>query len=432
MSVTTSEFRHVRPIPSLFQAAPARKASAPPAEWPISLTTPDAQWAYAAKFERLATGEPLIGSVLVRVVIEVKSGAIGVGCLNASKTDFLDEERIDAGSAVRVDLVLLDPATAGPLIVRNVSPVGRSEARLLEIQCFALDAQAHGDRSPGLSDPRPRHGWNRYYGTYGETIEEKLRVQAFRALDQPTVIRWIDGLSVRILPHEQLSRALFVSGTYEPNTLCAIRHLLQPDDVFIDVGANAGIMSLTASRWVGPRGHVYSFEPSEREYRTLTHNLEINHVLNVTPIHAALSDRAGTATLRVAASGHGGLNTLGDSIAYDGVDTASLEQVEVTTLDDFIRAERIERVSVVKLDVEGAEGAVLAGGSRLLYEHRPALVLEVFPRALVANKWTVVDVENLLQRAGYDVFSIHPETAAIEPLPRLAGSEEQNIVALPR
>jgi FkbM family methyltransferase len=274
-------------------------------------------------------------------------------------------------------------------------------------------------------------GWSRYYGTYGDTVVEKLRVQTFRALDTPTVLSWIDGLSVYVLPQDQLSRALFVSGTYEPNTLCAIKNILRRDDVFIDVGANVGIISLAAARWVGPQGRVYSFEPSEREHRSLIRNVELNEGINVTAVRAALSDRVGRATLRVATSGHAGLNTLGESIAYDGVGVAALEQVDVTTLDDFIRAERIDRVSVVKVDVEGAEGAVLSGSSRLLQELRPALVLEIFPRALAANKWTVADVENLLRGAAYNLFSIHPENATLEPMASISGEEERNIVAMP-
>ncbi len=252
------------------------------------------------------------GPVSVRVVVQVSSGAIGIGCLDTSNTEFLDEGRIDTTEApVHVELILRDPSNAGRLIVRNVSPLGRSEASLIEMQCYALDAEPEGDRSPGLSDPRPMPRWSRYYGTHGETVVEKLRAQNYRALGKPTVLSWIDGLSVHILPDDQLSRALFVSGTYEPHTLLTIQKLLRPGDVFFDVGANVGIMSLTAARWVGPLGRVYSFEPSEREHRTLIHNLELNRAINVTPIRAALSNHVGLATLRVATSGHGGLNTLG-------------------------------------------------------------------------------------------------------------------------
>jgi len=369
----------------------------------------------------------------VGVDIHVNSGAIGIGCLDGSKTEFLDEERVDATETpVHVELVVRDPSNAGPLIVRNVSALGRSEASLIEIRCGALEVPPERNRSPGLSDPRPMSQWSRYYGTHGETVVEKLRVQQFRALGEPTVLRWTDGLSVDVLPKDQLSRALFVSSTYEPNTLCVLRKLLRRDDVFIDVGANIGVISLVAARWVGPQGRVYSFEPSEREHRTLIRNLELNEGITVTPIRAALSDHVGVATLRVASAGHGGLNTLGESFAYDGVGVAALEQVAVTTLDDFIRSERVQRVSVVKVDVEGAEGTVLAGSARLLQELRPALVLEIFPRALVANKWTVADVENLLRGASYDVFSIDPETASLEPMAHLSDAEEQNIVATPR
>ncbi|HVQ12312.1 MAG TPA: FkbM family methyltransferase, partial [Vicinamibacterales bacterium] len=306
----------MRSIPSLFQTNPARKSSAPPATWPLKVTTPEAQWAYAAKFERAATDEPYAGPVSVRVVVHVSSGAIGIGCLDRSKTEFLDEQQVDVTEApVHVELIVRDPSNAGPLIVRNVSALGRSEASLLETRCYALDVQPEGARSPGLSDPRPMPRWNRYYGTHGETVVDKLRVQQFRTLDEPTVLSWTDGLSVHILPKDQLSRALFVSGTYEPNTLSVLQKFLRRDDVFIDVGANVGIVSLAAGRWVGPQGRVYSFEPSEREHRSLIHNLELNEAINVTPVRAALSDRVGVATLRVAASGHGGLNTLGESFA---------------------------------------------------------------------------------------------------------------------
>jgi FkbM family methyltransferase len=55
-------------------------------------------------------------------------------------------------------------------------------------------------------------------------------------------------------------------------------------DVFLDAGVNAGVISLVASRWVGPEGREYSFEPSEREFNRLRDNLDRNQVTNV-PAH---------------------------------------------------------------------------------------------------------------------------------------------------
>ena len=433
MSVVTVS-SGVRPIPSLFSPTPTFLpiTLAQPVDWPINVSTPDAQWAYAAKFARAGETKGPAGPVAIRLLVDVSVGAVGLGCLNTSGTDFIDEAKVEAAAApVTIELVVSNAETMGSLIVRNVFSGGASEVRILDLQCFALDVGSEGDREPALSDPRPMRWWERYYGNLGETAIEKLRAQAFRALTEPVILRWIDGLQFRILPGDQLSRALFVSNTYEPNTLCALRRLLGVGGVFLDVGANAGVMSLAASRWMGAEGRVFSFEPSLREYRRLVENLELNDAGNVIPVRAAVSSGTGPATLRVAAAGHGGLNTLGETFAHDGVEMAALEQVDTTTLDDFIKDGRINRVSVVKVDVEGGEGAVLAGSPRLLAEHRPALVLEVNPRALAAHHWTVTGVEDLLRGAAYRLFSICGETASLEPITRLTNTDEENIVALP-
>jgi FkbM family methyltransferase len=202
--------------------------------------------------------------------------------------------------------------------------------------------------------------------------------------------------------------------------------------VFFDVGANVGIVTLAASRWVGPHGRVYSFEPSEREYARLRDNLELNPMSNVTSVRAALSSQAGHVSLRVAAPAYAGLNTLGEHFAYDGIDTAGLETVESITIDEFVQREGIVRVSAIKLDIEGSEGAALAGGRRVLQEHRPALILEVSARALAANNWTASQLQHLLHAAEYQLFLIDEQTASLIAINDLANLDGQNVAALPR
>jgi FkbM family methyltransferase len=287
-------------------------------------------------------------------------------------------------------------------------------------------------REPALSDPRPQARWNRYYGAELSTDEEKRRAKSFDELSAPAVIRWSDGLSLNILPGDQLSRAVYLSDTYEPNTLVALKALLRPGDTFLDAGANAGIISLVASRWVGPEGRVYSFEPSEREYGRLVDNLNQNGATNVTPVQCAVSSASGHASLRIAPQTFGGLNTLGDRFPYDGIDTDRMQPVTLTSVDEFIEHHQIERVSVIKLDVEGAEDAALRGGSRMLSSHRPAIVAEVFSPSLQANGSSPAAVEALLRDADYLLFRIDDSTASLEPIDHLTDIDGQNFVALPR
>jgi FkbM family methyltransferase len=286
-------------------------------------------------------------------------------------------------------------------------------------------------REPGLSDPRPMPGWNRFYGTPERGSPERARLRQFEALTAPVALTWSDGLSIQIVPGDQLSRAVYLSGTYEPNTLCVLRSLLRAGDTLLDVGANVGPVALAASCWVGPTGAVYAIEPSQREFARLSENLERSKATNVTPVRAAVSSFVGTGSLRVAEASTGGLNTLGRGFAYAGVGTAELETVDVVTLDEFVRRHGIARVAAIKIDVEGSEGDALTGAAELLARDRPAVIIEVFERALQNTGWTVGRLEDLLTQARYSFFEIDEETAALRPLHSLADIAEQNVVALP-
>ena len=138
--------------------------------------------------------------------------------------------------------------------------------------------------------------------------------QRYAALDRETQVPWLENLELLIRPNDQLSRAVYVSGTYEPASLLAMKRLLPPGGVFLDLGANVGIYSMLASRWVGPAGRVFSFEPSEREFMCLRRHIDLNGLSNVMPLRGAVAGQDGTFELRVAGFPHAGLNTITESV----------------------------------------------------------------------------------------------------------------------
>jgi FkbM family methyltransferase len=176
---------------------------------------------------------------------------------------------------------------------------------------------------------------------------------------------------------------------------------------------------------------VYAFEPSQREYDRLVENCALSAAANVTPVRAAVFNQSGPVSLRVAAQSHSGLNTLGTRFAYDGVDTVRMETVVGTTVDEFVEQQGVAKVSVIKIDVEGSEQAVLAGGSRTLREHRPALVIEVLGSALAASDSNVSEIERLLHDASYQLYHVQDHSARLTPIAHLSETDEQNVVALP-
>jgi FkbM family methyltransferase len=424
-------------IPNVYDPTPNPEPTSsvfPTGRLPVTVRTGQQQWAYALRFDRmgdeLQNGPSLLS---VRVRVDVASGSIGIGCLSAGGTAFLDERIVTAGSGpVDVELLGAMPAETGTLIIRNASAEGSSEATVLEIVCSeaAVRDDADEPRHPPLHEPPIVPGWNRCYGSRGLTPVERLRARRFEKEGGPRVLRWTDGTTFP-LADDQLSRALFVSGTYEPNTLNVLRRLLRDGDTFIDVGANAGVVSLAASRWVGT-GRVFSIEPSAREFRRLNDAIERNHMSNITTFRLAVGSRSGDVALHVAADAHGGLNTLGGHFPYEGVETLRTETVAAMTLDEFVARHAIDTVAAVKLDIEGAEGEALAGAGQILEHLRPALIVEVFSRSLETQGWTRSKVADLLRRADYTLFSIDDATGRLVPQLDLSTIDEQNIVALPR
>ena len=394
------------------------------------IRTPPEQWAYAASYSRLDTAE-LKGALVVHVVLQVTQGSVGVGCLAADGTVFLDEVFVGPSMAASaVDVVVVQPGPVGDLVVRNASSDGRSEVRVIDVQWSSIDDRDEA-RHPPLSEPRPIPGWSRYYAGNGGTAVERLRAWRFRALESPRTISWTNGTSLSIRPGDQLSRAVYISGTYEPNTLTVLKALTPTGGVFLDIGANVGVVTLAAAAWVGPLGRVFSFEPSEREFGRLLDNLHGNQLEHVVAVRAAVADAEGEITLQVATDEFAGLNTIGTEFSYAGVGTERLERLEAITVDAFASEHQLSRIDVMKIDVEGAEGAVLAGASQVLRSRRPAVIAEVFSRSLQANGWDRARLARLFATVGYELFAIDDATAQLIRLRTLDDIDEENVVALP-
>ncbi len=158
--------------------------------------------------------------------------------------------------------------------------------------------------------------------------------------------------------------------------LRALESVVGPDSVCLDVGANIGLYCLGLSQ-LAPDGRVYAFEPSPGALQWLRRNLEANDVTNVEVVEAAVSDRVGTVGFHDVPFFTAGSFTADESshLASEAVGS-TLVEVPCTTLDAFVESSGVERVDVIKIDVEGAELSVLEGAKGILDQHRPTVVME--------------------------------------------------------
>jgi len=137
------------------------------------------------------------------------------------------------------------------------------------------------------------------------------------------------------------------------------RSYLRTGDVVVDVGANIGVLSLTAAGVVGQRGRVIAIEPNERIFSFLAANVARNSPLEVSCLKSAVGSSA--EILRMTDLRSDDFNAvIPDGQSLDG----SVRTVQSNRLDDILGA--VERVDLLKVDVEGFELPVFNGAEKVL------------------------------------------------------------------
>lgn len=281
-------------------------------------------------------------------------------------------------------------------------------------------------------EPKPTPGWILGAGEDPHTWLGWLRRRLLFSFKHTADFRWIDDLRITAYPYNEITRSILMTGLYDPTELHFLRRHLGPGMVFLDGGANLGIYSLVASRCVGPAGRVIGFEPSTREFDRANHHVRINRLENTEIIHAGLSDQPGQVGLKVADDKHAGHNTLG-AFVYDATQLDAIEQVRLVTIDQVVEERGLQRVDLIKLDLEGAETAAIRGATRTIGRFQPKLLVEFSETSLHAQGSSCVELWRTITDLGYALGSIDNAEGSFTPLdqPHFPNAST-NLIARPR
>jgi FkbM family methyltransferase len=181
---------------------------------------------------------------------------------------------------------------------------------------------------------------------------------------------------------------------------------LQAGQVFFDVGAHHGWVSMWALPLVGREGAVYSFEPSPANLTILEWHRAVNGHRPWTVVPGAVADEdAQGRSFYLIDSGDSPMNSLTSGTpGMPLMERRNISEftVATVTLDKFCRDIGL-KPNLVKIDVEGAELMVLRGARELLSQARPVIILAVHPYWLPAGQ-TPAEIADLLAEHNYELF----------------------------
>lgn len=193
-----------------------------------------------------------------------------------------------------------------------------------------------------------------------------------------------------------VGRTLFDYGEWAEPEFALLRQMLRPGEVVIEVGANIGTLTIPMARAVGPEGQCFAVEAQPYMYRLLNANAALNGIANLRAINAAAGNEHGFIEIPPVDYGRQGNHSAMTLTRAQRHGEGAANRVPMIRLDDAFSA--LERISLIKLDVEGMEPPVLAGATQLIARHRPVIYCEVnWPETFAACK-------AFLEGVGYDPY----------------------------
>ncbi|MBN1189230.1 MAG: FkbM family methyltransferase [Dehalococcoidales bacterium] len=242
-------------------------------------------------------------------------------------------------------------------------------------------------------------------GRFG-TIYPVRVVHSFMSKQLKPAFVEIDSNKIYLDPKDSLG--LSFSRNYEPFETDLIKKEIKRGDVLLDIGANIGYYTLIFARSAGEEGRVFAFEPEPSNFSLLKKNVEANGYKNVELVQKAVSNETGKSRLFLSR----GRSV--DHRIFDPQDGRRQIDIEVTRLDDYFK-DYSGKIDFIKIDVQGAEGAVIEGMPAILKNHPVKIAMEFNPYILRASG---VDPEKCLQILtgyGFTFFEIqeHKKEAAM-------------------
>jgi FkbM family methyltransferase len=230
---------------------------------------------------------------------------------------------------------------------------------------------------------------------YKQQVSKRLR-QIFNISLTGEYAETRGGLRWAMDAADYTQRDLFWSGAKDAAEIHEALRCMPKGGVMFDLGANFGYYALTIASVLQGDCRIYAFEPNPSTMQRLKKNVELNGTRGLHLFEVGVSDAPGHA-LVVETPAHSGAAYLRQT---------ALSGVPVTTLDLFCALNKIDRLDLIKMDIEGAELRALHGGIATFKRFHPVLLIELNPETSERAGYSVRDVVVFLEDLGYAIWDV--------------------------
>lgn len=209
-----------------------------------------------------------------------------------------------------------------------------------------------------------------------------------------------------------LTRDVMRQGTWERFMTSLFLNELRNAKTVLDIGANFGHYTMLAANYLTTERTVFAFEPDPETFGILKENLKLSPESHIMLSDIALGDANEERDFFVDRHNFGG-----HSLAENNVRaTKSSFKVKMMKLDDFLVQKNARpKIDLIKIDVQGAEAAVLKGAMETIRRDKPTIFCEFWPQGIINLGMSPEEFLSFFFENGYSISVLHRERQKLLP-----------------
>lgn len=185
----------------------------------------------------------------------------------------------------------------------------------------------------------------------------------------------INNYKMKTIPNDKgISSELLIYGNHEPLTTKIILEELSDNMNCVDIGSNIGYYVLLENMKIGKNGKIWAIEPSPENFSTLEENIRLQNTENIKAFNFAIGDKNGEIEFVISKKSNWS-KVKSENESVDSED--KVINVPLKTLDSFAKENNLERVNLLRMDVEGYENKIILGAIQFLNQFKPIVMLEI-------------------------------------------------------